>query len=116
MGSMESLLSAILFAIPVTATSWRGLGWRAVIAAGLTLVAFGAVTEWRFSLQVEGGDANIGAGILIYYAVSIFGGGFAARILSLWARALGHPRPWSLWIEGAFFFGFPYLLRTWLGG
>ena len=49
MGLTEFAISAALFAIPVTATSWRGLAWRAVVAAGLTLVGFGYVTEWRFS-------------------------------------------------------------------
>ena len=112
---IEHAIRLVLFLIPVTATTWRGLGWRAVIAAALTALGFGAVTEWRFSFQVASGDANIGAGILIYFALVIFGGGFAARILSLSARALGHSRPWSLWIEVALFFGSPYLVRAALG-
>ena len=108
----EWALSILLFALPVTASSWRGLGWRAAIAAALVLGAFGLVTEGRFSLQVPGGDANIGAGIVLFYAILWVPSGFIARIISLTARRLGHARPWSLWIEALLFFGWPALMRA----
>lgn len=109
-GMIETALSAVLFAIPVTAGSWRALGWRALICAALTLGAFLWSTGGRLSLQVEGGDANIGAGIVIYFAITTLGSGLLARTASLGAHRLGHPRPWSLWIEAVFFFGFAYVV------
>lgn len=104
------LLPLALFALPVTARSWRGLAWRGLIAALVTLGAFLLVTGGRLSLQVPGGDANIGAGIVLYYALTTFVSGLIARALSLAARRFGHHRPWSLWIEALFFFGFPALV------
>ena len=111
---IDLAFSILLFALPVTASSWRGLGWRALIAAVLVLVAFGLVTEWRFSLQVPGGDANIGAGIVLFYAILWVPAGFMARIMSLTARRFGHVRPWSLWIEVVLFFGWPAVVRAML--
>lgn len=108
---IEPLLTLMLFAIPVTARDWRGLFWRGVVSALLTLGAVLWATGGRLSLQVEGGDANIGAGIVLYYALTTLLGGLVARTLSLGARRLGHHRPWSLWIEVLFFLGFPVLVR-----
>lgn len=107
---IEPVISLALFALPASARSWRGLAWRGVIAALLTLGAFLWVTGGRLSLTVPGGDADIGAGIVLYFALTTFVSGLIARSLSLLARRLGHPRPWSLWIEALVFFGFPALL------
>ena len=109
---VEWVIRILLYALSVTASNWRGLGWRAAIAAALVLGAFGLVTGGRFSLQVSGGDANIGAGIVLFYAILWVPGGFIARIMSLTARRFGHARPWSLWIETILFFGWPALMRT----
>ena len=111
---MGILVAAALFAIPATAASWRGLGWRSLICVALLLAGFLAATGGRLSLQVESGDANIGVGIVLYYGLTTLVSGLVARALSLAARGLGHARPWSLWIEALFFFGFPYLVRSWL--
>ena len=110
---LESLLSLALFALPASARSWRGLAWRGALALVLTLGAFLWVTGGRLSLTVPGGDADIGAGIVLYLALTTFAAGTVARSLSLLARRWGHHRPWSLWIEALFFLGVdPLLFRT----
>ena len=103
----EYLPRLLFFAVIATATGWRSLLWRLLIAAGLILAAFGHVTGWRFSLVVPGGDADIGAGIVHYYGLTALAAALIARVLSLFARRLGHLRPWSLWIEAVCFFGLP---------
>jgi len=105
------LIRVALFALPVTASGWYGLAWRAAIAAALVLGTFLAATGGRFSLNVEAGDTNIGAAIVLVHAILWVPGGFVARILSLAARRAGHARPWSLWIELVFFFGWPLAME-----
>ena len=85
--------------------------------AGLAVVisALLVATGGTGSLVTPGGDANIGAGIVLYYALSRLGGGLAARVLSLLAARAGHPRPWSLWIEAMCFFAAPLLLDRAIG-
>jgi hypothetical protein len=112
----DDLPRLIFFAIIATATGWRSLLWRILIALALILAAFGYVTNWRFSLVVPGGDADIGAGIVLYYGLTALAAALLARILSLLARRLGHPRPWSLWIEVVGFFAFPFALDYLLVG
>ncbi len=109
------LAGALLFLLPVSAGTWRGLAWRAAAGLALVAVAFGIVTGGRFSLVAEGGDADIGAGIVLVYSLPSLGGGVAARALSLAAAGLGHRRPWSLWIEVLFYFATPLLLDRALG-
>ena len=108
---IEWAVRLALFALAVTASGWRALGWRLVIAAGLFLGVFLWVTGGRLSTVVPTGDADIAAGLVIYYAILWIPGGFLARALSLFARRWGHRRPWSLWIEGAAFFGYPVLTQ-----
>ncbi len=110
-----TLAEALLFLLPVSAGTWRGLMWRSLAGLALVVLAFGIVTQGRFSLVVAGGDADIGAGIVLFYAIQRLGGGIAARTVSLAAAAAGHRRPWSLWIEVLFYFGTPLLLDRALG-
>lgn len=110
-----TLAEALLFLLPVSAASWRGLLWRGLAGLALVALAFGIVTQGSFSLVAAGGDANIGAGIVLFYAIQRLGGGVVARILSLAAAAAGHLRPWSLWIEVLFYFATPLLLDRALG-
>jgi hypothetical protein len=106
-----------LFALIVSAPSWRGLQWRAAIGVLLLVAAFGWATEWRFSLVVPGGDANIGAGIVLFYGIMWLASGLISRTISLLARRFGHNRPRSLWIEGLGFFALPLVLdRLLVGG
>ena len=99
--------SLILFGLIVSAPGWRRLVWHAAAALALVVLAFGWATGWRFSLVAPGGDADIGAGIVLYYGIAGVAPALAARAVSLWARRLGHPRPWSLWIEALCFLGGP---------
>lgn len=110
-----ALAEALLFLLPVSAGTWRGLLWRTVAGLALVALAIGIVTGGRFSLVATGGDANIGAGIVLYYAVLRLGGGIAARVISLAAAAAGHGRPWSLWIEALFYLASPLLLDRAIG-
>ena len=109
---IEPLVSLAFFALPASAPDWRGLAWRTALGAAITLALFLWVTGGRLSLTVPGGDADIGAGIVLYFALTTFVSGVAARALSLMARRFGHPRPWSLWIEALFFFGSGPLLLS----
>jgi hypothetical protein len=106
----------LLFLVVVSARHWRGLALHA--AAGLVLlgIAFGYVTEWSFSLTVPQGDANIGAGIVLFYGGTSLLAGLISRIASLAARRFGHERPWSLWIEVLGFFAVPVILELMLIG
>ncbi len=105
---MTDLLPRLaVFALVASASGWRSLLWRALIAVALILAAFGYVTDWRFSLVVPGGDADIGAGIVLYFGPMWLAAALVARAASLLARRLGHPRPWSLWIEALAFFALP---------
>lgn len=96
-----------LFCLIASAPGWRGLGWRMAIAALLVAGAFGWVTGWRFSLVVPGGDADIGAGIALYFGTMWLASGLFSRAASLLARRFGHARPGSLWIEVVGFFAVP---------
>lgn len=106
----------VLFLVVVSARHWRGLALHT--AAGLLLlgIAFGVVTEWRFSLVVPQGDANIGAGIVIFYGGAWLLAGLISRAASLAARRYGHERPRSLWIEAIGFFAVPAALDVILIG
>jgi hypothetical protein len=113
---IDYLLRLVFFALIATATGWRSLLWRLLIAAALILAAFGYVTNWRFSLIVPGGDADIGAGIVLYYGLTTVAAALITRTISLITRRLGHPRPWSLWIEALGFFALPSALDYLLVG
>ncbi len=101
----------VFFALVAIAPRWRSLAWRAGIGMALLAAAFGWATDWRFGLAVPAGDANIGAGIVLYLGLIALAPAVASRALSLWADRLGHRRPWSLWIEGVAFFGAPVALN-----
>jgi hypothetical protein len=103
----ELIPRLVLFALIASAPGWRGLLWRTAIGAGLIATALGWATDWRFSLVVPGGDADIGAGIVLYFGIMWLVSGLVSRIVSLSARGIGHRRPWSLWIEGIGFFAGP---------
>ncbi|MEL6234732.1 MAG: hypothetical protein AAFR46_10005 [Pseudomonadota bacterium] len=91
-----ALLLAWLFAflLPILARGWLWLGLLSLFAlAPCALLLLLAVTQRE--------DMAQGFGLLFAAASALpaLAGG-AARLLSLGARAIGHPRPWSLWIEG----------------
>ena len=113
----ELIPRVLLFALIVSAPSWRGLLWRTAIGVLLLVAAFGWVTEGRFSLVVPAGDADIGAGIVLFYGIMWLAVSLIARSISLLARRFGHGRPRSLWIEALGFFALPLIFdRLLVGG
>jgi len=112
----ELIPRLVLFALIVSAPSWRGLLWRGAVAVLLIAAAFGWVTDGRFSVVVPAGDADIGAGIVLFYGIMWLVSGLIVRAISLSARQFGHTRPWSLWIEGVGFFALPLAFSRLLVG
>ena len=76
---MFELARILLFALTISAPGWRGLLGRAAIGVLLIGAAFGWVTDWRFSVVVPGGDADIGAGIILFYGITWLASGLIAR-------------------------------------
>lgn len=90
------LVLATCFLLPVLATGWA---WLFVATALALLPALGfALYGSTVSDRMEQGFAYAFAVIAAAPALA----GFLARTLSLRARARGHGRPASLWIEAAF--------------
>jgi len=114
---LETIPRLVIFGLIVSAPGWRGLAWRTALAVALVAAAFGWVTDGRFSVVVPGGDADIGAGIVLYFGIMWLATGLIARLISLLARGIGHDRPYSLWIEAVGFFGVPVAYeRLMIGG
>jgi hypothetical protein len=107
---MFEIARLLLFLVVVSARHWRGLALHTAVGLLLIGIAFGWVTEWSFSLTVPQGDANIGAGIVLFFGGTWLVAGLISRIASLAARRFGHERPRSLWIEVLGYFAVPGVL------
>ncbi|MEM8740313.1 MAG: hypothetical protein AAGE13_02360 [Pseudomonadota bacterium] len=84
----------LAFLLPVLARGWLWLGLLGLFALLPTALLL------LLSLT-QSDDMAQGFGVLFAVTSALPAlAGAAARALSLAARSIGHPRPWSLWIEG----------------